>query len=284
MFSEEAPSVFSVASRFVDGKNGLIFGSRRALAVDGSNFPDEGQAMADFVRGRGWEPSRLVLTHGHGDHILGAAPLAGGEVFAHALTPGVMREQIPAFARRWEASEAEAEARLAWPTVTFRGDLWMDLGDKRVRVFETPGHSVDGTSVYVEEDRLLFPGDTVVTGIVPAIGNGDSRAMEATLRRLMELEVEVLVPGHGRVLHGADRVQDWLRWQAGYLSGVRARVREALDGGKDAEAAADTADFETLIGNRLPADAHGMPGRHRATVMRIVEEERASIAGGRDEG
>jgi len=278
MFTEEAPGVFSVASRFVDGKNGLVFGSRGALAVDGSNFPDEGQAMADFMRGRGWAPNRLVLTHGHGDHILGAAPLAGGEVFAHALTPGVMRDQVPGFARRWGVSDAEAAARLVRPTVTFRGDLWMDLGDKRVWLFETPGHSVDGTSVYVQEDRLLFPGDTVVTGIVPAIGNGDSRAMEATLRRLMELEIEVLTPGHGRVLHGADRVQDWLQWQAGYLSGVRARVRAALDGGKDAEAAADAADFGTLIGNRLPADAHGMPGRHRATVMKIVEEERASMS------
>ena len=36
----------------------------------------------------------------------------------------------------------------------------------------------------LEEDRVLCGGDTVVTGIVPAIADGDSRLLEATLRRL----------------------------------------------------------------------------------------------------
>ena len=41
MFSEEAPGVFSVASRFVDGKNGVVIGDRIALAIDGSQSASE---------------------------------------------------------------------------------------------------------------------------------------------------------------------------------------------------------------------------------------------------
>ena len=159
--------------------------------------------------------------------------------------------------------------------MTFRDELWIDLGDKTVWVFHTPGHSEDGVSVYVMEDRVLFSGDTVVTGIVPAIGNGNSEEMEASLRRLTQLEIEVLVSGHGAPLRGADRVQDWLRWQTGYLSAVRAQVRDALKGGQGPVEAAGTVDFGTFVGDRLPADQHGMPGRHRATVDKIVEEELA---------
>ena len=273
MFSELAPGVYSVESRFVDGKNGIICGVDGALAVDGSNYEDEGQAMADFIRNLGEEPDRLALTHGHGDHILGAKPLGEGEVFAHELTPEVIRSQVPGWANKWEISESEAESRIVHPTVTFRNDLWIDLGDKHVWMFATPGHSDDGVSVYVEEDRLLFSGDSVVTGIVSAIGNGNSEVLESSLHRILEVDVETLVPGHGDVLSGVDRVKDWLNWQIEYLSSVRHRIGEELDRGTDPEVAAGKMDFKTYVGDRLPSDKNGMPDRHQATVNKILEEE-----------
>jgi hypothetical protein len=42
----------------------------------------------------------------------------------------------------------------------------------------------------------------------------------------------------------------------------------------DPEAAADAASYDELIGDRLPAERHGMPRRHRDTVLRITHEER----------
>jgi len=276
MFHEEAPGVFSVASRFVDGMNGIVMGTRLALAIDGSNYEDEGQAMVDFIRDRGFEPNRLALTHGHGDHIWGGKPLAGGEVFAHHLTPQVMESQIPRAVEKRGVSEDAIRAEMPWPTVTFRDELWMDLGGKTVWIFPTPGHSVDGVSVYVAEDRLLFSGDSVVTGIVAAIGDGDSRILEPSLHRLMGIDIEILVPGHGETLHGKDRVKDWLQWQAHYLASVRDQVRLELDARKNANAAAEAVDFETFIGDRLPVDRNGMPQRHRNTVDKIVAEEMGS--------
>lgn len=56
-----ALGVFSVDSRFVDGKNGIVIGKRAVLAIDGSNYQDEGAAMASFIRQNGFEPHRLVL-------------------------------------------------------------------------------------------------------------------------------------------------------------------------------------------------------------------------------
>jgi len=276
MFTELIPGIFSVDSRFVEGKNGIVIGARLALAIDGSNYVDEGRAMADFIRAQGHEPTRLLLTHGHNDHILGAGPLAGGEVFAHALTPDVIDAQIPGFAARWGVPVDEAARRVIRPTITFRDELWIDLGGTRVWAFPTPGHSADGVSIYVENDgtehKLLFAGDSVVTGIVPAIANGHSAVLERSLQRLLELEIDILAPGHGRVLHGADAVQDWLRWQAGYLSSVRAKVRAELAQGTAPEVAVDAVDLETFIGERLPLDRHNMPKRHRDTVRKIVVE------------
>ena len=182
---ELVPGVFSVDSRFVDGKNGIVIGKRAALAIDGSNYEDEGAAMASFIRQNGFEPHRLALTHGHGDHILGAGPLAQGEVFAHALTPAEIEKQIPGWAARWEVDEAEARARVIQPTITYQDELRMDLGGLHAWMFPTPGHSPDGVSIYIEEHRLLFAGDSVVTGIVAAIGAGNSEVLERVEGRLV---------------------------------------------------------------------------------------------------
>lgn len=275
MFTEEASGVFGVASRFVDGKNGIVIGDRIALAIDGSNYEDEGQAMADFIRSKGHEANRMMLTHGHGDHIWGGKPLAGGEVYAHYLTPEVMESQVARAAEKREVSEDEVRAEMPWPTVTFQEELWLDLGGKTVWAFPTPGHSRDGISLYVVEDKLLFAGDSVVNGIVAAIGNGDSRVLEKSLHKLLQMDIEILVPGHGEAIHGKESVVDWLTWQAGYLVGVRDRVQKELAEGKDAEGAAEAVDFEAFIGDRLPVDRNQMPMRHRNTVDKIVEEEMA---------
>jgi cyclase len=274
MFSELAPGVFSVDHRVVEGKNGIILGGRSALAIDSGSEPEEGLAMAEFIRARGYAPNRLALTHGHGDHLLGGAAFADAEVFAHARAPEVIRRQIPAWADRAGMSAEAMEARLLHPTITFAGDLRIDLGGKRVRFLHTPGHSDDGVSLYVEEDRLLFAGDTVVTGIVPAIGDGDSRVLQASLNALASLEIDVLVPGHGPVLFGQEAVRECLAWLQEYLERIRTFVSEELRRGSDPETVADAAEYARFVGDRFLPDRHGMLRRHRNTVAKILEEGR----------
>jgi glyoxylase-like metal-dependent hydrolase (beta-lactamase superfamily II) len=272
MFTELAPGVFAVDHRVVEGKNGVIFGRRIALAIDTGIDPEEGQAVAEFIRSRGMTPDRLALTHGHGDHVLGGAALAGGEVFAHSAAPAVIGRHLPGWAERAGLAPEEMAARLPMPTVTFSEELRIDLGGRIARLFPAPGHSEDGICVLLEVERILFAGDSVVTGIVPAIGDGDSRTLEASLRRLAGMEIDVLVAGHGPILKGAERVRAWIEWLAQYLAGIRAAVQAELDQGCDPATVADRVEFRAFIGDRLPQDRHGMPRRHRDTVEKIIAE------------
>ncbi|MCI0350440.1 MAG: hypothetical protein L0Z53_13525, partial [Acidobacteriales bacterium] len=94
------------------------------------------------------------------------------------------------------------------------------------------------------------------------------------LRKLLAMQVDILVAGHGPVLRGSERIQEQLAWMLTYLSSVREYVRDALSHGeKDAGVIAGQADYDTFIGNRLPKDKHDMPRRHRDLVMNIVNEE-----------
>ncbi len=273
MATEIAPGVFTTDHQVADGKNAIIFGARRALAIDTGTYPEEGQEMVDFIRAQGRAPDLLVLTHGHGDHVLGSAPFKGAEVVAHDLCAAEMRRLLPSVAERKHISFEDLSAQIVWPTITFNDELTLDLGDKTVWLFPTPGHSQDGISVYVRQDKLLVAGDSVVTSIVPAIGNGDSRTLQASLTKLMTLDIEIMVPGHGEVIRGRAQVQDWLHWLSGYLGRVRAFVQDALGRGLAPEAIAGAADFQTFIGDRLPGDRHKMPRRHRDTVNKIIQEE-----------
>jgi len=151
----------------------------------------------------------------------------------------------------------------------------LDLGDKHVQLFATPGHSEDGVCALVVEDRVLFAGDTVVTGIVPAFGDGDSRVLERTLYRLASLDIEVLVSGHGPVMRGHDVIRRWLTDTAAYLAEVRYLVRQGLARGQSLDGIDDILEaipFERIVGERLPRDAHNMTKRHANVVAKIVQE------------
>jgi cyclase len=279
VFAEVAPGIHSVEHAVAEGKNAVILGSRHALPVDAGTYPEEGAAMARFVAENGYDVHRFALTHGHADHVLGSETFAACEVYAHALTPSVMEDGLPAWVERSGLAETHYRERLAWPTVTFTDELRVDLGDLVAHMVPTPGHSRDGVSVWIPKHRVLVAGDAVTTGIVPAIGDGDSRALQRSLYRLMAMEIAVLVPGHGPVLHGVTRVREWLRWLAMYLANVRTAATTLVAAGAPAEDVAPQITYDEHVGDRLPADRHGIPRRHRATVDVIVREVMADAAG-----
>jgi cyclase len=270
MIEEVVPGIYTSDHPVAEGKNGIVFGDRAVLAIDTGNSPEDGQAMVEFIRAQGREPDWLLLTHGHGDHVGGGPAFGNCLVFAHHDASDTIRRTV--LRERREGSADTADAGVPWPAVTFAGDLRLDLGGRHVRCFHTPGHSADSICAYVEEDRVLFGGDTAVTGIVPAFGDGDSRLLEATLRRLAGVPAEILVAGHGPVLRGRNRIHDWLLWMAGYLAAVRDYVERAHQSGVTEEAIVQSLDFGRFIGGRLPPERHGMLRRHQNTARAMLRE------------
>ncbi|MEZ4623099.1 MAG: MBL fold metallo-hydrolase [Caldilineaceae bacterium] len=98
MIEEIVRGVFTIEHRVAEGKNAVIFGDRDAWAVDTGSDASEGVRTVDLIRAHGYLPNRLIYTHGHGDHILGSAPFAGADIFAHRLTPVEMRRLLPTLA------------------------------------------------------------------------------------------------------------------------------------------------------------------------------------------
>jgi glyoxylase-like metal-dependent hydrolase (beta-lactamase superfamily II)/predicted DCC family thiol-disulfide oxidoreductase YuxK len=70
----------------------------------------------------------------------------------------------------------------------------------RLEMFPTPGHSDDHICLYDRAQKILFAGDAFMGTYFSAPNpDVDSRAWIATLRRLLDLDIEILIEGHGHI-------------------------------------------------------------------------------------
>ena len=94
---------------------------------------------------------------------------------------------------------------------TFADGEVLDMGGgARVRVLLTPGHSVDSVCYYLEEEGVLFSGDTLLGSGTTTIH--DLGAYRRTLARLLELpNLKVICPGHGPLVNDPrERLQQYV--------------------------------------------------------------------------
>jgi glyoxylase-like metal-dependent hydrolase (beta-lactamase superfamily II) len=76
------------------------------------------------------------------------------------------------------------------------GDV-IDLGDRVFDVFHLPGHAPGSIALYERKTRILFSGDVIYDGgLIDNAWHSDPEAYRRSLRRLLELPVEVIHAGH----------------------------------------------------------------------------------------
>jgi glyoxylase-like metal-dependent hydrolase (beta-lactamase superfamily II) len=201
---------------------------------------------------------RVLLTHGHHDHSGLAARLAGetgAEVWMHA-------RDVEFFERRFvrtneymvqlraflvangtppeEATEltrsAESAARVtpAFPGVaTYQGDDVFEVGEYRLQVVWTPGHTPGHVCFLDPARRLAICGDHILPTVSPNVAmmpDSDLNPLPGyldSMRSFAESDYEVALPGHGDAFDIGRRARKLLEHQLER----QARVREILSEG-----------------------------------------------------
>ena len=153
----------------------------------------------------------LLLTHCHYDHSGGAAGLRarlGCRVTAHALdAPYIEHGDSEVTAASWYGARMPAcvvDHRLSGPETA------LELGGRTIRAVHVPGHS-PGSQVFVVESggrRVLF-GQDVHGPLHPALLSSRSD-YQASLRRLIALEADILCEGHYGVIAGRGEVERFI--------------------------------------------------------------------------
>ena len=164
------------------------------IAVD---IGGDAQKVLRFLEERRLTLTKILLTHGHYDHIEGVAAVqqaTGAEVYIHELDAPMLQDMNRNLGN-WIAPYADFLPVTEYHTVK-DGDI-IHTGDAEFTVLHTPGHTA-GSVCYQCED-ILLTGDTLFhmsRGRTDFPGGSDSQ-MLASFRRLKNLEGDYRVyPGH----------------------------------------------------------------------------------------
>lgn len=244
---------------------GLVVDGDESLLVDTLFDLKLTRAMLDGMRGA--EPvaarrfDKLVNTHADPDHCNGNELVAEAEIIASSAAALEMAAEGPdrlaALMRRapamGETGRFLLEAFGAFdfegitqtlPTTTFDGEYETHVGDKRVVLKQVgPCHTAGDILVHVPDDKLIFTGDILFVGGHPILWTGPAANWIAACDHILELPVEVVVPGHGPITD--KRVVQAVR---DYLVYVRDEARARFDAGlgvKDAAMDISLADFDS---------------------------------------
>ena len=141
----------------------------------------------------------ILLTHGHFDHIAGVAKikkLTGAKICIAEEDEICLYDDEENLAEM--AGELPIEKSKA-DIIIKEGDE-IKIGDTKLCVMKTPGHSKGSVCYICKEERVIFSGDTLFKKTIGRTDfkTGDINEMYATLKRLVDLDGDYAVfPGHG---------------------------------------------------------------------------------------
>jgi cyclase len=244
----------------------LISERGTALVVDAMLLPEMAEPIAAAAAAAGTHVQTVLHTHHHIDHCGGNSVFAGARIVAYAPTaadirkvlgePELLDRVMPQYAGRFAA----LNARLPEP-VTDLATLAVPRGGQPM-VFG-PAHSFHDAVLWFGDQRVLIAADLCSNGVVPLAIHGSIANWADALSRLIALDPEVVVPGHGPV----GSVQT-LRDLRGYLVQVNALAEAAVRTGAGIDEALKEFD---------PGATDGWlePGRTRQNVTKAIEQARS---------
>jgi len=172
-------------------------GRRRILLDTGDGRDAYLPVLARALEEARCEIQEIVLTHGHPDHIGGAAGVRGrfGEV--------------PVSKRPWPG----VDERYELPLTAVDDGAVIETEGATLRAVHAPGHAEDHLCFVLEEERALFSGDNVLgvgTTVIPGRG-GDLGDYLRSLERLLAERPGAIYPAHGpRIEDGVAKIREYI--------------------------------------------------------------------------
>lgn len=217
-----------------DPNTGVIIGDDGVMIIDTQATPLMAQKVLDHIREITDKPVKfIVMSHYHAVRVLGAAAYEAEHVIASRRTYEMVVErgqqdwesEFGRFPRLFQGHESIPG--LTWPTIVFDGKITVDLGNRKVEIWNPGrGHTQGDTIAWLPEEKILYAGDLVEYGATPYTGDAHLADWPATLQALRDLKPNKLVPGRGDALHTPEQCEE-------ALAGTQAFITDLFNCAKD---------------------------------------------------
>ena len=168
------------------------------VAVDPGS-PKMRSSLAQHLRRKDTKISKIVATHAHEEHVGNLnwlSDITGASIYVSEMTAGFLTpfKKLP-----WVRSTIIGQPPDLKPPFELLGET-IDTEIGSLQVIATPGHCDDHVVLYDDKEKVLLAGDAFM-GSYFATPNPDvdSHKWLVSLECLMELDIEILVEGHGHI-------------------------------------------------------------------------------------
>ena len=268
---------------------GLIADGDESLIVDTLFDEDLTLEMLDSMKSaepKGMKNIRaLINSHSNGDHCNGNNCVDTDEVISSEATLEEMSHESPEMmaALLKQAPEMGTLGKYflecfgsfnfegvtkRLPNTTFTGETQRQVGDKIVELIEVgPAHTNGDILVHVPSDKVVFTGDILFIEGHPILWAGPVKNWINACDRIISMEVDFVVPGHGPVTdnRGVKAVRD-------YLAYIDTESRERFESGMSALEAAKEIDLDLFStwgdGERIAVNVNSLYREYKGEEKR----------------
>jgi len=242
--------------------NTCVFDTKEGLVIFDLPIKQLAQKTFDKVRSITNKPVKYIIySHGHFDHAYGYGPFIEEirkkgwdmpEVIAHEncvrrfekyeilekYHDWINKQQFASISGRRRDAVVSASETLI-PTIILKGNessYSFKLGDVNFDIYHDMGETDDSIWLWVPEKKTICTGDLLLSSF-PNIGNPFKvqrypKDWAIAMEKMREKNAEYLVPGHGRLIEGTEKVRDAISITAEAMHFVHDEVVKRLNEGK----------------------------------------------------
>lgn len=210
------PTVWQITSVFPTPVNCWLIASADGLTLIDAAHQWSADAIVSMIESLGQPLRRIIITHAHPDHAGAACEVAartGAVVLAHSCDVPYLQGHISLADEKgfWQCrmvlGTAQKLGLLAAPPIENVVSVCDGEMVGNLRVMHTPGHTPGSISLWLDDEKALFPGDNLLyTVCLLHVGLAwftlDLDTQKTSLHRYVDLPARMLMAGHGPVYSG----------------------------------------------------------------------------------